>query len=348
MKKLILFPVLLILIGTSVFSQPYHPMLDSVSNIWHYTGNILPVRTSSAPVTCNYPNFFWFMGYKAITNGDTTISGITYKKLEEHSQPSAFSDVCLYGYLREDTVSRKVYFMDNTLAPEILLYDFSMQPGDSIYYDFMIQWYYQSGYYKLDSIVTMNIAAGPRKVFYLRNYSAPAMQFQMQWIEGVGHPGHLVFTHAENATFGGGWFWGCIDTRPRDYFQVLTCFEHQSQKVYFDTCAFQQGDMNPCFFFEDSCSYYNAFCGSLNEQTNLYHWSIGPNPANETFSVSVESSAEGRTQLFLWDLKGVRIRETEIPLHPGINKYEIDCSGIPAGIYAAEIKGSYRKLIIAR
>jgi hypothetical protein len=253
---------------------------------------------------------------------------------------------CLFGYLREDTLTRQIYFRDNQLAPEILLYDFSLQVGGSIYYDFLpFGNYYTDGYFKVDSIVTINIAAGPRRAFFLRNYAAPSIQYPMMWIESVRHPGHLVFTHSENTSFGFGWFLGCIDIFPRDFFQTLTCFEHASQKVYFDTCAYQQAFMNGCFFFEDSCIYYNAFCGSLNEIPAISQLNISPNPAQDDFTLSIESARAIRTELHIYDLTGHLVQTQKMNLNPGFTEKQIRCHHLPAGVYVVELDHARTKLL---
>lgn len=328
-------------------AQPYQPMLDSVSNVWYYTGNIMPVMTIEMPPNCNYQNWGMMQAGKMLTSGDTLIGTETWLKLEEVFPPFTYPD-CLFGYLREDTAARKVYFMDNQLSPEILLYDFSMQPGDSIYYDFYnLSGYYDSAYYTLDSIVTINQAAGPRRVFFLSNHSLTwPMQYPMEWIESVGHPGHPVFTHSANMGWGGLFMGACWpDYLIRDYYQIITCFEHDSQKVFFDSCAHSMAINNMCFAYDDSCTYY-IICGSLEEINPLYYWSLSPNPSNGMVGINMESSQQAKVHLNLYDLRGVRIREYDLEVKEGDNRTSLDLSFLSPGIYLMGVQGSYRKLVM--
>lgn len=70
--------------------------------------------------------------------GDTTINGFSYHKLsfkyEWVSLPSGdlvFTDYGTVGYIRQDSFLRKVYYVPKTEMQEYLLYDFSLQVGDT-------------------------------------------------------------------------------------------------------------------------------------------------------------------------------------------------------------------------
>jgi hypothetical protein len=345
MKKFCVILTLCLLCAT-VNAQSYYPMLDSVSNVWHHVGNVIPVRTNATATNCFYPSQFSFFGYTAETSGDTSMNGLTYYKLEEHPYIGGAGSECLFGFMREDTAAQQVYFMDNQFSPEVLLYDFSLQVGDSIYYDFLqSSGYYYDGYFKVDSISVMTITGGPRRVFYLRNYAAPLPAYPLMWIEGVGHPGHVVFTYSENASWGFGWFTSCNDGIPRDFFQTLTCFEQSNQNIYFDTCAYQQAQLWGCFFFEDSCTYYNLFCGSVQEISAIYQLNISPNPVKDEFRLSVEAARPAGTELKITDLSGKVVKKQPLMLHPGTNEHTINCSELRAGIYFLEAENARSKLV---
>lgn len=80
--------------------------------------------------------------YSIVMDGDTLINGMLYHKLSTPCKiqntlgmcfPAVGDSVIAVGYvgaIREDTVSRKVYYFDGGV--ERLLYDFNMQIGDTV------------------------------------------------------------------------------------------------------------------------------------------------------------------------------------------------------------------------
>src|SRR5207244_2443621 len=77
---------------------------------------------------------------------------------------------------------------------ETLLYDFSLQKGDSINYNFTPA-YNLSGYYVVDSIVMLHDYKNfYRRHFYLQNHSQPG-NFILELIEGVGNTSHPLFLY---------------------------------------------------------------------------------------------------------------------------------------------------------
>jgi hypothetical protein len=347
MKKFYSLIVLSLLI-LQAHAQSYFPMLDSVSNVWYYTGNIIPVRQeATAASICDYNSGFGFESNSLFTTGDTVMNSITYKKLTQTAFNWPGFD-CTYGYLREDTATRKIYFVDNVFSPEILIYDFAMIPGDSIYLSFNQSFgYYSTGYYQLDSIGTVQIKAGTRRLFYLNNHTAPS-QFPMQWIESVGHPGHLVYTYSQN-------YWGmlfsmfCTDKITRDYYQMLTCFEHNSQKVYFDSCSQAFAVQGGCIYYADSCNYWNI-CGSLNENNNILNAQLSPNPFENFADLLIEASTFTSSEIKIYNLAGQLMQPAKtVTINSGKNRIPLDLKALNAGYYLVGIQSNnimlYLKII---
>ena len=298
------------------------------------------------PVVCDYA---WYNGgfdaTKMYTSGDTLIGGLTYSKLmhETYTNPGTS---CYFGYLREDTASRRIYFMDNLLSPEILLYDFSMQPGDTLTLDFINDTIYNkfpSGTYTLDSIGTVMIEAGQRQLFYLSNHSVFWCP-PLIWIESVGHPGHLVYTHSGNFE-GLGW---CSDGFPRNFYQLLSCFEHDLQKVYFDSCSHANALSNWCYYYADSCNYWNI-CSSLEENTLITDFKIYPNPSGDEITLVIESMKQTAAVIEVFHITGQKITEKEITLFQGRNEIAWNPAGMASGSYTIAVKSEsgsvFRKLI---
>ena len=109
MKKIYLF-FFISFIGKTITAQTYYPLLDSV-NHWQTLANVIPVRLqapSTASGPCAYPiNFYNVLEH--YTTQDTVINTLTYKIVD------AFVDLnpptCHFGFIREDTAARKVYFI---------------------------------------------------------------------------------------------------------------------------------------------------------------------------------------------------------------------------------------------
>lgn len=350
MKKISLL-LLVLFLSCKINAQVYYPMLDSVSNTWYFVSNIVPVSPpESVPVNCLYAQFPLADSFIYSTQGDTVISGNTYKILIE-SDYLGSSQTCTYGYIREDTSARKIFFIDNIFTPEELLYDFSMQVGDSInlsfYQGFGI---YTSGIFTLDSITTINIPAGMRNLYHLYNHSQPFSP-PLQWIEGVGHPGHIIYTKSCNS-WGGFFSFSCFDQVDRNFCQMLTCFEHTGTKVYFDSCAHQNAINNFCVYYADSCNYWNI-CGSVVENLAITSFYVSPNPATDASILTIKLSRNTEATIFLKDGEGRTILPTKkTKLAAGENKIPLSLKNLSPGIYFIELntseKSFYKKLVVSR
>jgi hypothetical protein len=332
MKKLLL-SVIISIVPMAILAQVYHPMLQGNTNTWYYTFNVLPVKQQQPLFNCFYPHWPFDASWEISTEKDTLISGTSYKKVIEYGFLNPL-DSCVLGYIREDTATRKVFFLDNQFNPETVIYDFSMNPGDSILINFSAPGYYESGYYFVDSIVNVNIEAGIRKAFYLHN---PSQLFPapLVWIESVGHSGHFTYPVSSNL-FGDYFSFICTDWLPRDYGTMLTCFEHSNQKVYFDSCAYAHTLQGGCFVNADSCHYWNI-CGSIFESDVFAYVEVSPNPSNGNFTVSLDSYHPAEAEFIFRKPDGAVIRrEGGYRISQGNNRFSFDLSGLADGIYLIE------------
>jgi hypothetical protein len=213
MKKLYLLTFFVVAFYPRLYAQGYHPMLDDQSNNWTFIFNVMPVRAQQSANPCDYNNSS-YTASSYFTASDTVINTVTYKTLYSQVYSDPLS-LCLFGFIREDTTTRQVYFMDHDFNQEMLIYDFGMVPGDSINLTFLTTWgMFQNGIYVLDSITTVMTNAGPRNLFQLNQPGVP-FQYPLQWIESVGHPGHLVYPYSLN--FQGGLFFWCPDPINREF-----------------------------------------------------------------------------------------------------------------------------------
>ncbi len=327
MKKLYLIAILFSF-SLKCKAQAYYPMLDSVSNNWYLLANYIPVGPESIIVPCTYGWTNNFISYTIFTTGDTVINGATYKILANHDYN--LQNACTYGYMREDTAARRIYFMENNFTPEQLLYDFSMQMGDSISLTLFQPGFntlYQDGYYTLDSIGSKTISAGLRPVYYLNCKTCPFSQ-TLEWVMGVGNLSHVVYTHSSNS-MSWGWFTGICQGFQYNAFDIVVCFEH-NQKVYFDSCARNFAYNNFCFAYYDSCNYWNI-CGGLAENNPIELFSVYPNPASNEINIEIRVSKNTDAQFIIESYDGREVESVYKKLYAGSSK--VKTAGFTPGVY---------------
>jgi hypothetical protein len=124
MTKRILFYLIGNIIAFSTMAQTsiYHPLPDSNAN-WNFS--YFDVMSASSAL------------YSLTITGDTAIAGHTYRKLYTPfviaSPPGFLLFTSGYkGAIRQDTLLKKVFIIPPADTIEQLLYDFSLQVGDSI------------------------------------------------------------------------------------------------------------------------------------------------------------------------------------------------------------------------
>ncbi len=219
--------------------------------------------------------------------GDTSINGFSYKKIWV-ARDAAMSVWTRSGFIRE-TTSRQVFYKSSVDFPETLIYDFSLQPGDSARF-----WGDQSFYYKLDSITTTTLLTGEqRRQFHL---SAPLFNCTDHWTEGIGS----LYGVMEPASCY--WVGGTSG---------LLCFtEHDSLKYH-----------DPGF---SSCYVYSG----ISDQPPGNKFTVMHNRKSGKLMVSAKETISGNTVIELFDIYGRRLysgllknEKTEISL-AGLNRFD--------------------------
>ncbi|MEP7263088.1 MAG: T9SS type A sorting domain-containing protein [Bacteroidota bacterium] len=345
MKKIL--PCLLLFLTSYVNSQPYTPLLDS-NNMWCFTGNYLvtniPDTVFSGPCSPSFPTFY---ADKVYTSVDTTINGQQYRCVE--SAIYNFSYICRYGFIREDTAARKIYFIDNQFSPEILIYDFSLQVGDS----FPMTFYNspgvnETGLYILDSILPFSTASGITRAFYLNCMNCNFSQNTIEWLEGIGTRTELALPMSFNLQASGGQVYFCGNDFPYNEAKILTSFQHIN-RVYYDSCTLQIAMNTNCFVFDDTCSYWSN-CAAINENNPGPSIKVTPNPADDFIYITTDDDKQEIIHVYLKDIKGNTVlNEGEISLSKN-KKNKINVSMLKPGMYFIEATGhsgtSYRKILI--
>lgn len=166
--------IISVLFFSTIHSQDYRPMLveGAVWNEVFYFENADP--------------------QSYIVGGDTVLNNLTYKKILSYSNNSGVGG--LIGLMREDSIERKIYLLDDyDQAQEELLYDFSLEVGDFF------------GDLRLDSISNeLNVFESEIISFNLNTrffyFSVmPGDNYYKTWIEGLGSNNGLF--RASNAEY---------------------------------------------------------------------------------------------------------------------------------------------------
>lgn len=128
MKNLLLVLLTLTAFSTSAQTSVYHPFPDS-NACWNV----------------NMSQGMCFMGgfssedYSLTFSGDTIIENQTYQKLVTPYVQISITGGCTQqnfpgyqGAIRQDIINKKVFFVPPAQSSELLLYDFTMETGDTI------------------------------------------------------------------------------------------------------------------------------------------------------------------------------------------------------------------------
>lgn len=249
MKKL--FVLLILIIGThpSLFSQEYQyvPFPDSGA-IWSEV--FYPEHSEGEIVPEIYERF-------ALTGEDTLMNELHYKKLYLYYN-SVFNkneSTCIGG-IREDSL-KKIYYKGERIHSfkpidnEIILYDFSLEIGDTIYY-----FNFYNILYRLivEDIDTIQIGNSLRKKFTFNHWRS-------KWIEGIGSTRGLLFADR-------GDFFGPTIIEDND----LICFFQN------DTLLYHSEWFSDCFPFQtnsikvQTTTNFKVYPNPVADNTILFEW----------------------------------------------------------------------------
>ncbi len=180
----------------------YHPFPEgnAIWNVYH------SFHCSTAPP----PNAFEYYTY--YFGGDTTIGSFNYHKIMStvgYQYSTCMSTLTGFqGLIRQDTVAKKVYFIDRISMLEEVLYDFTLNVGDTFPNN---TWYCSFGD-SVTSIDSVLIGSSYRKQWNFR-YSASI-------VEGIGSTGDMMRV--------------CSPVMYQDFWH-LRCFSQNGQQLYPDT-----------------------------------------------------------------------------------------------------------------
>lgn len=218
------------------------------------------------------------------------------------------------GAIREDTTQKKIYF--HNFSNEIVLYDFTLDVGDTIYYSTNL--YYNLDYFKVVDYIDSTLVSGQyRKTWFLTNSYLGMTDI---WIEGIGSVYRYGLLYPNDPDI--------VLDASNPYFG---CFSHDTV-IYIDgsnctgTC--------PC---TDWLVEVNEII-EKNEDITMF-----PNPARNTITVEFSHDAEAYNCLELLTSNGKLIRKIEI----NSNRIEIDIKELNNGIYFIRLTDN-EKIILKR
>ena len=265
------------------FSQNYHEMLDHESE-WHLT---------SCFTGCADDIYY--------TDGDTIFNGNAYKVL------NGYHYISRTFWLREEVQDRQVFLstQDGLGRKEDLLYDFSLQIGDSININNPLSPFPTNpGFFILDSIVTEQLLDGDDyRFFYLSPSSTSESEEYPVWIEGVGS---LSLINAPGGT---------PDVNEAG---KVSCYFNDGQLIYS-----QSDSTGACVPI-----YLNV----TEEEVKSDLVKVYPTNCNDMLSVS--SSNELISSIEIFDLNGAKVLQLS-NLNSIFN--ELDVSALNRGIFVVRV-----------
>ena len=262
----------------------------------------------------------YFPGTAWYAKGDSLYNSKTYKKV---SYLNAFQ-----GLMREDTLAKKVYFIQYCNTYEELLYNFSLNEGDTITYNLQsFNSSMTSGVFTVDSVrVKHDYTTYYHKHFYLKNHTV-ANNNTLEIIEGVGNVSHPLFLYYHFNPDLYGTFPSCSAA---NYDEGLSCKWNNGVKVYTDSCLAHEASMHGGGGNINTCNYCWGSTGGIEKYEELEQVTISPNPNNGSFFIETNATTKQTVQIY--DVNG------RIVLTQFINsKATIDASVLPSGIYNVSI-----------
>jgi hypothetical protein len=270
MKKY-LFIFIFAIFSTKTMAQTniYHPFPDS-NAVWGIRAFCMDAGLCG---DLTYIKYYY--------GGDTLINGSNYKIILQQGLMMTSGNCCGVptgagaGYLRQDTVAKKVYWRDQSMSNDTLLYDFSVNVGDTL--KGLVAFCQTLTVHSIDSIL---IGTTYRKRI---NYDVPPFApCPYSIIEGIGGTSGLTY-----------YYYG-----PAEMGSELTCFSENGNLLYLNSC---NPDTIPC---GDLTVGVNEF--PQNAQSLVF-----PNPFHSV--INLQSQQKNLPlKLFFYDVLGKIHLETEI------------------------------------
>jgi len=305
MRKLLF--ILAMCMATNTFAQnnnpnnDYHPLVQE-GKVWKvlYAEWQFPIPPSPM-------GWYTYITQSFMFEGDTIIDGKEYKKLftSLKENPIYPNDWWVFSFMREDE-NKRVWEKKNANALETLLYDFSLQIGDTVPAEI--------GFQEFQPITIENITykmmnnGEERKILHLSSISNWfSSNYKEFWIEGIGSC--LGLLEPITGELVGG-------------FNSLLCL-HENEELIFND--------NPWW---GRCYIMGSL--GINACDNQIH--IFPNPAKDMLYIENIDKLDVNN-ISLINIQGQIIRQFES------RATQLDVSGITSGIYFIKFSTSSGNII---
>lgn len=272
-------------------------------------------------------NAIWSVNiYKFSISGDTVINNKTYKKYYRTTGDSvfAFENASYYAAVREDS-NKKIRGIKHDSQTEYLLYDFSLEIGDSVY----VSPFENLNPYGIDSIgllvldtdsVLINETYRKRYKFTTLDWNSNWWTYEY-WIEGIG---------SDYGLFSGGTFVpGACKSVQDIYFYRLLCYQEGDYIEYF---APEYLNSSTCFVPVPS--------GIVDREKKEPDVKLFPNPVIGQSNLVIKDFTDKSLFVSFYNLYGQKIKTDLIKA----GKLEINKDSFKKGIYLYMIE-SENKLI---
>jgi hypothetical protein len=302
----------------------YHPMFG-YNHTWYVENGLIASSSHNVFDNIDYRQMF--------TRGDTIINHNTYYKTKIDCCPDTTF------YFREDTQSRRVWMLTEDTMTEKLIYDFSLNKGDSIFLNFDFNdtdiVSVGSGWYFVDSVKYISTYSGQRKALFLSNpdnYFNVNDKPELEWIEQMGStimPDYLQrnFVRGGLLTFCNRW----------EYYYIMLCSDSDNVKE-----VYHNHTLDGCVDYTDidSCSINHGLGITKTNQYNL-ELLLNPNPANSSIQISAQLPSSSEGQITIFNSLGAAVKESNINRFSAQLKATEDISNLSQGIYFIEIKTKF-------
>lgn len=192
-------------------------------------------------------SLYWFAAHD-----NTSLSGTTHSETSEHflgrdtmingRQYAVTYNSLQRRHFREDAQHR-IYALDPNDTVETLLYDFSAQVGDTIFFRGFIgdsTHMTRSFYYAVDSINSVDINGSPRRAIHVNTNIPSGVQgyyLSLTWIEGIGEQHYGLHSVFVTDLYNGYSFCGVYQDTAYIYVAALHCYELLSVKDLTETTS---------------------------------------------------------------------------------------------------------------
>jgi len=270
------------------------------TTLWSYSQDYYPFPDSNAIWNSKYGGYYGTPIVRFGLNGDTVINNQVYKKVYQIVDDSTLNlaNMTYYAAIRENA-SKQLFAKMTDYDDEILIYDFSLNIGDTIISNS------PSGYLNYDLCIIADIDSIElennqfRKRFKINDYE------QDYWIEGIGSIGGL--------------FHPTMDYIIGSYCD-LTCFKNNDTAKYINN---PQCDKCFCFLQTPVIEIEEN-----NDFINVY-----PNPATTNINIVFELQ-NGLSEISLINSIGNSIENRITSSFP----IQINIENLPIGIYLIKLR----------